>query len=217
MALINTTITPTLWQQNLVGPGDNAREQSSIPRAQMVYGKTFDWPSGGAGNDRQLSIDIDLPTDYAYFLTDATLYVNQSAANAKMTAQSVGYLQQISDTGPGSDSVLYYQMFSRPAQAGVGISTSVTAGGVEIGYNQPMTSTDTGDNLNQAKVYNLVDRPKSLMFPYQDTRFGSAIRIRLWDSVDGAVAYTGNVSVTLLQYDITQAYNANVHTAALTR
>lgn len=218
MATINTIVEPTLWQQNLVGPSDNAREQTSVPRAVMVYGSSFSWPAPGGGNDRQLSINIELPKDYAYFLMDATLSISQVATSGFMYAQSVGYLDQISDTSPGASSVLRYQLVSHPAQSDVGSSgVSITQGGAEIRTNYPITTSDAGDAVHQIKVYNLVDKPKSLMYPYKDTRFRSEVRMRLWDNVDGGIDYTGSVGVTLLQYDVNQAYSAGVHNALLTR
>ena len=219
MSTIATIVEPTLWQQNLTGPSDNVRETTSVPRAVMVYGATFDWPGSGSGNDKQLSVNIELPKDYAYFLMDATLSISQVAASAFMYAQSVGYLDQISDTSPGASSVLRYQMVSYPAQSSPGDDNgpATTQGGAQIRYNQPITTSDFSDNRNQMKVYNLVDKPKSLMYPYKDTRFGSEIRMRLWDNVDDSPAYTGIVGATLLQYDINQAYNAGVHNASLTR
>jgi hypothetical protein len=217
MTLVATVITPTLWQQNLTGPSDNARENTAVPRAVMVYGSAFDWPGPGSGNDRQLSINIALPKDYAYFLTDATLSISQEATSGYMYAQSVAYLDQISDTGPGASSVLRYQMVSYPAQAGPGLTSTSTQGDTRIRDNQPITLSDSTDDLHQIKVYNLVDKPKSLMYPYQDTRFGSEVRIRLWDNVDAGGDYTGSLGVTLLQYDINQAYSAGVHNAVLTR
>lgn len=218
MALIATNITPTLWQQALTGPGEIERATSSIPRAILTYGSAFSWPAAGGGDDREVRVIVQLPRDYAYFMTDCTLSVNNH--NSYMYAQSVAICQVIPDTGPGATAVYEYQMRSHTANSAIGIGgTSVyySSTGNQIRYNEPVTHSDAADPIAQTKVYNLVDKPKSLFYPYQDTRFGSEVRVQLFDNLDGGPAYTGRFAASFIQYDIDQAYNQSVNQATLTR
>lgn len=183
-----TTITPTLntfpWQ----GLGDQLRDRSVVPRAELQYFALAAAITDGDATGQQLNIGCDLPGGFSYTLSSFSLVVSTTATLGSW--DTVGYYAFINNGGGVNTTNGYYGQIQSD---GV-----VNSGSLDARVYEPIRGMP----------------PQLLMCPGDgDVKIQVKLRNRTGNETDQNVS----VLIRLLRYDISQAYHWEPNTPTLIR
>lgn len=207
MGVVTTSVTPTVHYTPYTGLPARVRSGSSIPRAQLkvVAGDTV-WPNAGVGNNARLQIAHLLDRDYAYSLSSIFMSIIDFQENHVL---AIDNLARVMVTASADD---YYEttMTCHP-------DWSDTATATEIGAITWPKATSMGYNGTE-KIYSLDKTEDVLIFPFQGSGSIPSIVVRVEDPIiAGNQKELRRFQMTLIQYDLDQAYNYMVNMPNLTR
>lgn len=217
MAVIATTGSLIRQYNAFTGLSAQQRSQSGIARAEIVYYNVNDtWGAPGAGNNRLYQTGfIDLPKDFGYVLTDATVRIQASADDPLVSASSIIRLFPGGILGPQINLTLTSDGDRQDAAGSTAIG-SIQA----LRYNSIRPLDTSGDG---AVVHTLRDKTTALLYPFGSNSYTSTPNpASRWEFVvteqfqDG-IAYEVSSYFRFLQYDIDQSYNYVVQSPQLTR
>ncbi len=216
MALITTT--GSLIQQYNAFTGLSARErsQSGIARAEVVYYNVNDsWPAAGAGNNRVYQTgQLSLPKDFGYVLTDVFVKVQRNGFVVGANANSVMSLFPGGSLGPQ----INLNVPSDPDRQDTNANTAI--GSIEA---REYNSTFPFGSDDGVIVYNLVNKPTALLYPFGYNAYTSTpnpateFNWQVGEQISNQAAYDVTCYIRFLQYDIDQSYNYVIQSPQLTR
>ena len=211
MALVTTTVSPTVTDTPFTGLSETVRERSGIARSEVIYSAYGTWPATGAGDDRSISFSFSLDNDYGYVLMEASAAFIMSGYYPKMEA--TGVMEVTSSLGPGASDVAsqWYPYVSNPSRQA---NPGTTPIGDIPANNYNTLYPITGGNGIQ--VYNLGPKPSGLLYPYSQRNTIDVVA--MWGeetAQEPLMAY--RYFCRFLKYDITQGYNYVVNSPRLTR
>jgi hypothetical protein len=208
MALVTTTVSPTVRVTPFTGISEQERERSGIARAEIVYSSDGLWPATGAGDSRGLLFSWDLNNDYGHVLMDCNCAFIISGNYFGMQATSFMEIE----TKTQSDSERqYYPLVNYPARASDTPSTAI--GSLQAQYYNTLfpAGTDVG-----VMVFNMPDKPTGLLYPFPGVdRVSCAVAFGEQETEEPQYAF--RFFARFLQYDIVQGYNYVVNSPALMR
>lgn len=212
MAIILTSATPEERYTPFTGLTQSLRENSGIARAEVVYSiYQGSWANPGAGNIRNLAINITLDNNYAYVLTDI---------NTKFYSGSTQYLESTGvcdiQLTPGStaNEIVSTQLISDPSRQDSAATAigSITA----AAYNDFYPAGPSGIAVN--RVFRLAEpKPSYLIYPFQNPKVNSIVNVRFAEPNNSFQDITYNFVCRFLQYDISQGYHWAINTPVPTR
>jgi len=209
MALITTEITPKLFKVPFTGPPDVARRGTTVARAECIYStNSGSWPAAGAGNDKRLDIDMQLPVNFAYLCTDMSLQVRSPSGDLVYANNhgSVAFKPDPSTGGISPDYRLLKSEFWSGSSVGYQ-AYDVTTAAAQVLVESNTISTDATDAVTSSKIYKVDDLPTYLLFPYTDTRYQSSVTATLESVLENSSANSVFFFARFVQYDISQAYD----------
>jgi len=211
MALVTTSVTPSVRVTPFTGISEVQREKSGIARSEVVHSAYGIWPATGAGDNRGLIFSWTLNPDYGYVLMDCNCGFISSTELIEMDASA--FLQIETDTGPGATQVerQYYGLHAYPSRQDNSGNTAIGSISAHHYNTQIPAGTDTG-----AMIFNMPVKPTALLYPFPGI-----------DSIDCAVVF-GEQALQepslgyrfycrFLEYDIVQGYNYVVNSPIMTR
>jgi hypothetical protein len=216
MALITTTGTLRKLYTPFTGLSALERSQSGVARAELVYYNVNDsWAAAGAGNNRVYQTGtIDLPKDFGYVLTDVHCKVQRNGFVVGANANSVITLFPGGALGPQ----INLNVPSEPDRQDVNANTAI--GSIEA---REYNSTYPFGSDDGVIVYNLTNKPTSLLYPFNSTSYTTAVNPatqfnwQVGEQIANQAEYDVTVYIRFLQYDIDQTYNYVIQSPQLTR
>jgi hypothetical protein len=211
MALVTTTVSPTVTDNPFTGLSETVRERSGIARAEVIYSAYGTWPATGAGDNRSISFSFSLDNDYGFVLMESSAAFIASGGNVNMEA--AGVMEVTSSLGPGASDIAsqwypYVNHAARQDQNGTTAIGSVVANNYNTLY--PITGT------NGIMVFNLAPKPTSLLYPYSQRNTIDVTAMFGEDSLQEPIlAY--RFFCRFLKYDVVQGYNYVVNSPIMTR
>jgi hypothetical protein len=209
MALVTTSVTPTVRITPFTGLSQTARERSGIARAEETHSSYGIWPATGTGDNRGLIFSWDLNPDYGYVLMDCTCAFLRDAGS--ITMEATGFMEIGTDLGPGASDKerQHYQLVSHPSRQD-SANTATDSSGANYNSMQP-AGTDVG-----AMIFNMPIKPSGLLFPFPGVT-SIEIATVFGELPTNKVAVAYRFFCRFLQYDITQGYNYVISSPRLTR
>ena len=217
MALITTTGSLIRQYNAFTGLSALERSQSGIARAEVVYYTVNDtWAAPGAGNNRIYQTgDISLPKDFGYVITDAFMQVVvNNSGTILLEAVAPLRISPGGSLGPQINA----QLDSKPSRQDVNGTTAIgSIAAFSYNGNYPFSSSD-GE-----MTYVLRDKPTALIYPFASSTYtstpnpASTFNLQVGEQYANGPAYSVNLYIRFLQYDIDQSYNYVVQSPQLTR
>ncbi len=211
MALVTTTVSPTVTDIPFTGLSETQRERSGIARSEAIYSAYGTWPLTGAGDQRSISFSFSLDNDYGYVLMESSAAFIVNATYIKMEA--TGVMEVTSSLGPGGSDIAsqWYPYINHSGKQDDAGSTAVGSLAADA-YNSfyPITGS------NSIMVFNLAPRPTGLLYPYSQRNTIDVVAMFGEEKVQ-LPAYAYRFFCRFLKYDITQGYNYVVNSPFLTR
>ena len=211
MAIVTTTVSPTVRITPFTGISEVQRERSGIARAEVVYSSYGLWPSTSGVDNRSISFSMSLDTAYGYTLMDSNCAFIKSADYNPMEA--LGVMEISTQTGPGASQFesQWYQYPSHPGRQNVSGDTAI---GSIAANNYNALYPITGSN--SVMVFTMETKPTALLYPFpRVTSIDCTSMFGEEEAAQAAMAY--RFYTRFLQYDITQGYNYVVQSPALVR
>ena len=218
MALITTTGSFIRQYNAFTGLSALERSQSGIARAEVVYYNVNDtWAQAGSGNQRLYQTGItSLPKDFGYVLTDARIIV-KSSGNADLGMEAVGQYQLYPGgvLGPQINGIL-----ETKASRQDGSRTTAIGSLPASNFN---TIYPSSSGLEGAMVFELVNKPTALLYPFGASSYTSAtnpasqFNFSISEQPLNLGACDVSCYIRFLQYDIDQSYNYVLQSPQLTR
>ena len=216
MALITTTGSLIQQYNAFTGLSAQERSQSGIARAEVVYYNVNDsWPSPGSGNNRVYQTgQLSLPKDFGYVLTDVHVKVQRNGFVVASNANSVMSLFPGGSLGPQ----INLNVPSEPDRQDVNANTAI--GSIEA---REYNSTYPFGSDDGVIVYNLVNKPTALLYPFGSNAYTSSpnpateFNWQVGEQINNQADYDVTVYIRFLQYDIDQSYNYVIQSPQLTR
>jgi len=211
MALVTTTVTPTVTDVPFTGLSETLRERSGIARSEVIYSAYGNWPATGGSDNRSISFLFSLDNDYGYVLMESSAAFIVNLNYPKMEA--TGVMEITSSLGPGASDTAsqwypYTNHGSRQDSTGSTAIGSVSAASYNSQY--PITGS------NAIMLFNLDPKPNGLLYPYSQRDTIDVTAMFSEDAVgEPIMAY--RYFCRFLKYDITQGYNYVVNSPRLTR
>lgn len=211
MALVTTTVTPTVTDIPFTGLSETLRERSGIARSEVIQSAYGIWPATGAGDMRSISFLYSLDNDYGYVLMESSAAFIVNSNYLKMEA--VGAMEITSSLGPGASDVAsqwypYISTGGKQDAAGNTAIGSIPAFASNTIY--PITGT------NGIMIFNLDPKPNGMLYPYSQRDTIDVVSMFGEESPE-EVAYAYRFFARFLKYDITQGYNYVVNSPLMTR
>ena len=211
MALVTTTVSPTVTDIPFTGISEMARERSGIARAEVIYSAYGTWPATAAGDNRSISYSFSLDNDYGFVLMESSVAFIQSGQYPKMEA--TGVMEVTSSLGPGASDIAsqWYPYVNHPARQGYPGDTaigSITANTWNSLY--PITGS------NGIMVFCLDPKPNGVLYPYSQRNTIDVVAMFGEEATEEpSLAY--RFFCRFLKYDVVQGYNYVVNSPSLTR
>ena len=211
MALVTTTVTPTITLNPFTGISEVSREQSGIARAEVIYSAYGIWPATGAGDNRNISFAYSLDNDYGHVLMESS--VAFILYNTILKLKTTGTMEITSSLGPGaSDIASQWYTYTSPASRQDGSGNTAIGSVLANNYNTiyPLTG------LNAAMIFNLDLKPTGLLYPFSQRNTIDVTSMFMEEALqEPAIAY--RFFCRFLQYDVVQGYNYVVNSPVMTR
>jgi hypothetical protein len=211
MALVTTTVSPTVTDNPFTGLSETVRERSGIARSEVIYSAYGTWPASGSGNQRSISFLWSLDKDYGYVLMESSVAFILN--NDYLDMEATGVMEISSSLGPGASDVAsqWYPYINHASRQN---ATGNTAIGSIPADNYNSLYPITGGN--GIMVFNLSPKPTSLLYPYSQRNTIDVVSMFAEDVNDKPIlAY--RFFCRFLKYDITQGYNYVVNSPIMTR
>ncbi len=109
MAIVTTSVSPTVRITPFTGIPEIQRERSGIARAEVVYSSDGIWDATAAGDNRGLIFTWDLDPDYGHVLMDCSCVIIVSGAYLDMEASA---WMEIETKTSGDSERQYYPLVS---------------------------------------------------------------------------------------------------------
>jgi hypothetical protein len=211
MAVVTTTVTPTVTLNPFTGISEVAREKSGIARAEVIYSAYGIWPATGAGDNRNISFSYSLDNDYGHVLMESS--VAFILYNTILKLKTTGAMEITSSLGPGaSDIASQWYTYTSPASRQDGTGTTAIGSVTANNYNTiyPLTG------LNAAMIFNLDTKPTGLLYPFSQRNTVDVTSMFMEEALqEPAISY--RFFCRFLQYDVVQGYNYVVNSPVMTR
>lgn len=191
MATVQTTITPTMSIKSYSGIVDRVTERSPIPRGEICF-QTINAgvAAAGVGDNQSILIDMGLPENFTYAMTDLQVLINTDSGGATYNL--------------GSSAIL-------------DIVNSPTTVNRTLDVRTEMVSDNelTLAGTQNARVYRPTSIPKLLLS--SESGANVDVQFRIYNTTANDGAYDVYCSARFLQYDVSQALYWDVNTPTLTR
>jgi hypothetical protein len=212
MALVTTTVSPTVRVTPFTGISETARERSGIARAEVVYSAYGLWPATGVGDNRSISFSFTLDPDYGYSLMDSNAAFIKAAVD-EIHMEATGVMEITTDTGPGASQKETQWYPYRNLASRANANPADTLGGIKINqYNT--TYPVTGSNA--IMVFSMDIKPTALLYPFPGVNsIDCTAMFGEQPTNQTVIAY--RFYCRFLQYDIIQGYNYVVNSPVMTR
>jgi hypothetical protein len=208
MALVTTTVTPTVRLTPFTGVSETVRERSGIARAEEIHTADGIWPATGTGDTRGLIVTWDLNKDYGYVLMDCSACFIMSGNYVAMEA--TGWMEIETQTGTDLERQ-YYPLVNYPSRGGT-VGTTAIGSLTAENYNTLYPSgTDVG-----SMAFSMPVTPTGLLWPFPAVGRISCAAV-FGEQVENEPALAYRFYCRFLQYDITQGYNYVINSPRLTR
>jgi hypothetical protein len=211
MALVTTTVTPTVRITPFTGISEVQRERSGIARSEVVYSGYGTWPSTGVGDNRSIAFSFSLDPDYGYTLMDsnAAFIINTDYIDMEAT----GVMEIATDTRTGSTESQWYQYENDASRMVTDLSGATAIGSVPSNQFNTLYPI-TGQNA--IMVFTMRTKPTALLYPFPGVS-GIDCTAMWGEGITNQPAMAYRFYTRFLQYDITQGYNYVVSSPQLTR
>jgi|TARA_R100001143_G_scaffold31055_1_gene30126 hypothetical protein len=210
MALVTTTVTPTVTDIPFTGISEVERERSGIARSEVIFSAYGSWPATSSGDNRSISFLYSLDNDYGYVLMESNAAFI-SPGFLKMGA--TGVMEVTSDLGPGASDIAS-QWYPYVNHANQQDSTGNRAVGDIPAYAWNGLLPVTGGN--SIMVFTLDPKPTGLLYPYSQRNTIDVVSM-FGEEEDQEEAYAYRFFARYLKYDVVQGYNYVVNSPSLTR
>jgi hypothetical protein len=211
MALVTTTVAPTVTLNPFTGISETVRERSGIARAEVIYSAYGLWPATGAGDQRSISFSFSLDNDYGHVLMESSAAFIVSATYIKMEA--TGVMEVSSSLGPGGSDIAsqWYPYINHSGKQDDAGNTAVGSLAADA-YNSfyPITGS------NSIMVFNLDPKPNGLLYPFSQLNTIDVVSMFGEEKLQ-LPAYAYRFFCRFLQYDVVQGYNYVVNSPIMTR
>ncbi len=209
MALVTTTVSPTVRITPFTGLSESVRERSGIARAEVVYSAYGTWPSTGVGDSRSISFLYTFSPNHGYVLMDANAAFIINADYMDMDA--TGVMEIETSLGTGDLESAWYQYENTAARQDGSGNTDI--GSVDANsYNSlyPVTGS------NAVMAFTMVNKPTGMLYPFPGVDDITSVSM-FAERVANQPAMAYRFYARYLQYDITQGYNYVVNSPVMTR
>ena len=212
MALVTTTVSPTITDTPFTGLSETIRERSGIARSEVIYSAYGSWPATGAGDSRSISFLFSLDNDYGYVLMESSVAFIGSGSYLKMEA--TGVMEVTSSLGPGGSDIAS-QWYPYVSHGGFqeGTSGGIALGSLTANAANTMYPITGGNGII---VFNLAPKPNGLLYPYSQRNTIDVVSM-FGEEAEQEAAYAYRFFCRFLKYDITQGYNYVVNSPLMTR
>jgi hypothetical protein len=211
MALVVTTVAPTVTDIPFTGISEVERERSGIARSEAIYSAYGTWPATGASDNRAISFSFSLDNDYGYVLMESSCAFIEYAQYNSMGA--TGAMEITSSLGPGASQIAsqWYPYVNHPARQD---NSGTTAIGSIIASNYNALGTLPG--TTSVMVFNLAPTPGGLLYPFSQRDTIDIVAMFAEQNVQ-EVSQAYRFYARFLKYDITQGYNYVISSPVMTR
>lgn len=192
MAQITTTVIPTQTIFPYSGMDAMPRERSDVPRAEVIFdARSAAIVGAGVGDSQRLRLDVALPVNFSYVMTDFYCGIFGDSASVANTWENLG-LCNFNNASDGSADRTY-----------TCLRTIVSPG-------------ETSLTLNKIKCWNWDGPlPKFIIQPFHGKQAVLLFEIAN-DTLDDQ-DYTLNAMIRFLQYDIGQTHHYQPNSPTLVR
>jgi len=210
MALVTTTVSPTVRVTPFTGISEVQREHSGIARAEVVYSSDGLWPATGAGDYRGLIFSWDLDKDFGHVLMDCSAVFIVAGDYLEMEASS--WMEIETQTSSDSERQ-YYPLVNYASRQDAAASGATPIGDVPV--NNYNTFYPTGTNVG-TMAFSMPVKPTGLLWPFPGVgRISCATTFG--EQIVQQPQYAYRYYCRFLQYDIVQGYNYVVNSPIMTR
>ena len=207
MAITTSTATPVALYTPYTGITSSQRALSGIPRAQLKsVVNEYSWGVSGAGNEKRLTMTTTLDDSYAYVLVSGFMRVVNDATGDFNYINNVARVQVTA-----SDSDYYYTTMTNH----INYNNLQEGIAVTLGSLQVRDAMSNGLEVDE-KFYSLDQVENTVIFPFSENAIPSVV-VTLEDPTTIQDAHTVDLQLTLIQYDLEQAYHFAVNQASLVR
>lgn len=187
MATITTSLTPSPRFFPYQGISDPNRDQSVVPRGELVFsGQREAITDGGVGNDQLLAINCQLPQNFSYVLTDVGLTIE---------------MVDVGDTCLWDETV---QLTALDAQTVANRFLTTPYPGISTGNFLEL------EGAAGRQVYAFNSLPRFVILPPAGDN--ASVLISAGNPTLNDNSSTATFLVRVLMYDISQAYHYEVNT-----
>lgn len=211
MALVTTTVSPTVTDTPFTGLSETIRERSGIARSEVIYSAYGTWPATGSGDRRSISFSYSLDPDYGYVLMESNAAFIMYAGYLKMEA--TGVMEVTSSLGPGASDIAS-QWYPYVSSSGKQDDQGDTAIGSIVANASNTLYPITGEN--GIMVFSLAPKPTGMLYPFSQRNTIDVVSM-FGEEAAQEPAYAYRFFCRFLKYDIAQGYNYVVNSPALTR
>lgn len=214
MAVVHTILSPSATHTPFTGGTDAQRLAQGAARGVTTFFESTasNWPATGIGDNRSLSLAIDLDRDYAWVMTDCTaiiIMINHASIEVEATAMC-----EFKIPSQTSYEYVYSNLYCKPARQNNQGNTAIgTIGASEYNSQYPILDT----SAPAAMVFEADIIPQFILYPFQNTEDNVSVNVVFSESATQRSSLTVRFAARFLQYDIDQAYDWRVQSPTLTR